>query len=81
MGTLLIPSLSTILGSMKFSVAPLSSRASYAADFFVLVKIKGTSSVLFFAIQQIYVVWARITAAEFEPSKNPLVQSSRPLPQ
>jgi hypothetical protein len=35
---------------MKFSVAPLSSSASYAADFFALVKIKGTSSVLFFAI-------------------------------
>jgi hypothetical protein len=57
---------------------PLSSRASYAADFLALVKIKGMSSVLFFMIQQICVVQAQIMAAESKPSKNPLVQSSHP---
>jgi hypothetical protein len=54
-------------------VAPLSSSALYAADFFALVKINGMSSVLFFVIRQICVVWARITATEFKPSKNPPV--------
>jgi hypothetical protein len=58
---------------IKFSIALLSSKALYAADFFSLVKINGTSSVLFFAIQHIWVVWAQITAATFEPLKNPLI--------
>jgi hypothetical protein len=78
MGTFLVPSFSTIWGLIKFLVALLSKRALYVANFFALIKMNGTSSVLFFIIQQIWIVQAQIMAAKFKPPKNPLIQSSHP---
>jgi hypothetical protein len=76
--TVLMPSFLTILGSMKFSVAPLSSSAFSIAFFFALEKVRGMSSVFILKIQHVCTMWAHTQATWVEPPKNPLLRPFRP---
>jgi hypothetical protein len=73
-----IPNRRVVLQSIKFSVAPLSTRAPSAALCRTVEKVNGTCiAFLFFNKYDTFGRTARNHAAGFEPSKNPVHKAIR----